>query len=144
MAGEAQIEGFGVIVRRLRAERDLSIENLALQAQIKEQEGPSVSYLGRLERGERPPTVAAMEAIAAVLDVSPAEFPEYRLAMARRLLDERAVGLGAALENYEAMVASMEQDLLDLAGPPDVPGAEQADPTGRHSPAPAQKKRKSA
>lgn len=49
------------------------------------------------ERG-RYPTPKTLAAVAEGLGVQPEEFPEYRLAVARELLDERQVGLEGALE----------------------------------------------
>ena len=46
----------------------------------------------------RYPSAEALEVLSDALGVDPSEFPEYRLAKARELLDERVNGLDGALE----------------------------------------------
>jgi transcriptional regulator with XRE-family HTH domain len=55
---------FGANLRRLRVERGLSQERLALEA------GIDRAYVGRIERGTENATIARMEALAAVLGVA--------------------------------------------------------------------------
>jgi transcriptional regulator with XRE-family HTH domain len=62
---------------------------------------PTAGAIGQIERGLIRPTVATMELLAATLEVEPSHFVEYRLALARRQLDERQVGLKAAVEMLE-------------------------------------------
>ncbi|MDM9622008.1 transcriptional regulator [Rhizobium sp. AC44/96] len=57
-------------LRRIRVQRGLSQERLALEASIDR------SYVGRVERGEENVTVATLEAIANVLSVSVASLFE--------------------------------------------------------------------
>jgi transcriptional regulator with XRE-family HTH domain len=54
-------------LRRIRVERGLSQERLALEANVDR------SYVGRLERGRENPTLAILERLAKVLGVSAAE-----------------------------------------------------------------------
>ncbi|MBX5141425.1 helix-turn-helix transcriptional regulator [Rhizobium lentis] len=54
-------------LRRLRVDRGLSQERLALEAEIDR------SYVGRVERGRENVTVATLEAFAKVLSVSVSE-----------------------------------------------------------------------
>ncbi|WP_082930630.1 helix-turn-helix domain-containing protein [Rhizobium bangladeshense] len=54
-------------VRRLRVDRGLSQERLALEAEIDR------SYVGRIERGRENVTVATLEAFARVLSVNVSE-----------------------------------------------------------------------
>jgi transcriptional regulator with XRE-family HTH domain len=49
----------------------------------------------------RQPEINTIEVLAAALEVEPETFPEYRLALARRQLDEREVGLAQALSNLD-------------------------------------------
>jgi DNA-binding XRE family transcriptional regulator len=58
---------FGVAVRRLRAERGVSQEQMALNA------GIDRSYFGHIERGEYSPTLETVERVAKAFDVSPSE-----------------------------------------------------------------------
>jgi transcriptional regulator with XRE-family HTH domain len=91
----------GPAVRRLRKERGLSLEDAVFEIR-----GAgfrlSAGYLGMIERGEKQPSIEAIEAIARALGVAAGTFAEYRLALARRQLDEREVGLDQALANLEA------------------------------------------
>lgn len=54
-------------VRRLRAGKQLTQEQLALDAQL------DLTYIGGIERGRRNPTVKVLGQIAAALDVTPAD-----------------------------------------------------------------------
>ena len=63
-------------LRRLRVDRGLSQERLALEAEIDR------SYVGRVERGRENVTVATLEAFAKVLSVSVSElFADIRLSV---------------------------------------------------------------
>lgn len=55
-------------VRRLRVERGIAQEALAVDAEIDR------TYVGRVERGLENPTVAVLERLAAALEVSIPEF----------------------------------------------------------------------
>lgn len=57
----------GSNVRRLRVERKLSQEQLAMDARI------DLTYLGGIERGRRNPSVKVLGRLAASLGVHPAE-----------------------------------------------------------------------
>lgn len=99
MAAET-VEPFGVRLRRLRAERELSQEALAFSTWVGEQR-LSAGAIGQFERGVAVPRPETMRRLAHALDVDPEAFGEYRLAEARRLLDEREIGLEAALATLE-------------------------------------------
>jgi len=60
--------------------------------------GLSRTYLNHMARGLTRPTAPAMRLIAEALGIEPEYFAEYRLAAARWQLDERRVGLDAALQ----------------------------------------------
>jgi transcriptional regulator with XRE-family HTH domain len=88
----------------------------------------------------RYPTVEVLEKLSAALGVEPATFPEYRLARARELLDERAHGLEEALRCLDAFDAAQrrlaEEATASAAQPPaatDRP--ERATGHGSHRPA---------
>ena len=55
----------GLNVRRIRKERGLTQERVALESEI------DLTYLGGIERGRRNPSVAVVGRIAAVLGVHP-------------------------------------------------------------------------
>lgn len=57
----------GANVRRLRKERKLTQEQLAMETEI------DLTYLGGIERGQRNPSVSVLGRLAAALGVSPAE-----------------------------------------------------------------------
>jgi XRE family transcriptional regulator, regulator of sulfur utilization len=59
---------FGSVLRRLRQERDFTIEEAAKRAQV------TANYLGDVERGQRNPTMKVVARILAGLRVSWAEF----------------------------------------------------------------------
>jgi transcriptional regulator with XRE-family HTH domain len=94
-------------LRRLRREAGLSQPAL-----FRVVEGVSLDTIRALERDPavrpatgrgraRYPSAATLAALATALGVAPEEFPEYRLAKARERLDERAVGLDAALATLD-------------------------------------------
>ncbi|HZV74562.1 MAG TPA: hypothetical protein VFF79_12665 [Conexibacter sp.] len=67
------------------------------------------------------PSAYLMERVAEVLGIDPAYFAEYRLAMARHVLDERGVGFEAAVAN----LAKVRQALgLEPQAPP-APGEDE-------------------
>jgi XRE family transcriptional regulator, regulator of sulfur utilization len=61
---------FGSVLRRLRQERDLTIEEAAKRADV------TANYLGDVERGQRNPTMKVVARILAGLRVSWAEFAQ--------------------------------------------------------------------
>jgi transcriptional regulator with XRE-family HTH domain len=99
---------FGQAIRRLRLERGLSMEELAYRTRDNDADrsrrGLSFSYISLIERDYRRATPEVIELLARTLGVSPREFAEYRLALARRLFDEEAVGVEEALTNLEMLV----------------------------------------
>ena len=111
MAGEGE-QPFGVVLKRLRKERKLSLEALAYATRDADPERQGVSFggVGHLERGAHQPQLRTMELIAAALGVEPELFAEYRLAMARQALDERQVGLDRALANLRALRSDADDD----------------------------------
>jgi transcriptional regulator with XRE-family HTH domain len=61
---------FGSVLRRLRQERNFTIEEAAKRAQV------TANYLGDVERGQRNPTMKVVARILAGLRVSWAEFAQ--------------------------------------------------------------------
>lgn len=107
-------------IRRIKDERGLTYDDLVRRSPL----SSSTVYAlvqpyedqraGKTSRS-RYPSAEVLEAIAAALGCEPDDFIEYRLAKARELLDERAVGLEQALANLEQAPA--------LAGATDAAGA---------------------
>jgi transcriptional regulator with XRE-family HTH domain len=108
------VEPYWVRLRRLRNARGLSQPKLYRLTQ-----DVSLDTIRALERdpaqatrSERPrsryPSAAMLERLARALEVPPEEFPEYRLARARDLLDDRFSGLDQAV----AALERIEQELL--------------------------------
>jgi transcriptional regulator with XRE-family HTH domain len=106
------------LVDELRAEQGMSLDTLAYEA--RSHGAPSTfvgSWLSQLRRGTRPMAPDILRGIAGALDVEPEAFAEYRLAMARRQLDEREVGLDQAATNLTQLGAMVGAG--GLPGPPD-------------------------
>jgi transcriptional regulator with XRE-family HTH domain len=80
------------------AGRHLSRSRLATNAAT--DQVPHSTIMATLN-GRRYPTISVMDAVAQALDIDPHTWPEYRLAIARHELDERAVGLESALSALE-------------------------------------------
>ena len=119
------------LARELRQERGLSQEDLAFR--MRDQgAGATSGAVGQIERGVIRPKRETIEALAAALGVEPERFAEYRLAAARRLFDEREVGLEEALSNLRQLEESLERRLLasDREVPP--PSTDES-PTGRRA-----------
>lgn len=60
-------EAFGLVLRRLRTEKNMSQEKLALEG------GLDRTFISMLERGQRQPSLTTIIQIAGVLDVSPSD-----------------------------------------------------------------------
>lgn len=119
MAGADDQEiALGAKLRALREDRGLSLGKLSFAIwEATDGEHPyEPSFLGRVERGEKPVPDALLLLYGAVLAVSFSELPEFYLAEARRQLDEREVGLDTAVENLRRLEADglLAADLLPL------------------------------
>lgn len=91
------VESFKERVERLAKERNLSVAQLGNLAWDQGVPGTSQATLNSAMQGKRRPGKSLIEALAKVLAVDAAEFPEYGLAALRAVPDEREVGLDAAL-----------------------------------------------
>lgn len=101
-------EPFKDTLKRLRTEKGVTTEALGLEVRNlatkrgidTKRTGASFSSLTKHAAGnlDGSPSMVLMELVAEALGVQPTEFVEYRLANARAMLDEREVGLDAALE----------------------------------------------
>lgn len=103
-------EEFGTRLRALRENRGLSLQRLSLA--VYEADGAQKLYdpafLSKIERaGARPPT-RLMVLLGEVLDPKIEELPEYHLAMMRRALDEREIGIDQALSNLRVIDKAVE------------------------------------
>ncbi len=65
MTGKRLADYIGVTVRRLRMEREFTLQALA------DESGVSKSYLGDIEKGRKNPTTDVIESIAEALGVAP-------------------------------------------------------------------------
>lgn len=104
----------------------MSQNDLAFEVRIRHGRRLTGQAIGQFERGENGPSFAALEAMLDVLDADERDWPELVLGRARRMLDERAVGLEQALANLERVRAA-----LGLSGPDGAADDEQreASPT---------------
>jgi len=91
------------ILPELRRSKGWSRERLAHSAYAVDRDGTSAAQIAAIERGRRRPSARTMAALAEALGVAPTVFAEYRLAVARHVLDERAVGLDQAITRLEEL-----------------------------------------
>lgn len=86
----------------LMRERGLSYRALAARTRehARDATGVTSGHLANLVSGRNRASAPVLELIATALDVRPEYFAEYRLAVLRRSLDERAVGFDAACRRY--------------------------------------------
>lgn len=108
-------EPFGRKLRRLREQREISLERFAQLTVDHDPDGKGLTfgYVGQLERGTQRPNVKRMEFFADLLGIEPTEFIEYKLAMARRELDERAVPLEQAARTLDQTQAALRAMALE-------------------------------
>lgn len=95
-------EPFPEIVRRLAFEKRMTSSRVCTMATVASHGDVSNHTIASAINGRRHPNIEVMVAVAEALDVPPDTFPEYQLALARRELDEREVGLAAAMKALEA------------------------------------------
>jgi transcriptional regulator with XRE-family HTH domain len=107
MGSPQDLEPFADRVRRLAKAKGWSLERVANEAWDPEVPGTSANLLRKVMRGERQLKPVLVEAVAGALSVPPEEFPEYRLAVARELLDERERGLESALETLSQIEVAL-------------------------------------
>ena len=121
-------EPFAVRLRRLREKAGLSRSQLSRKTATMGGGGLPEITIKVLETDHgRQPVTNTVEILAAALEVTPEEFPEYMLAQTRRLLDERppplGVGLDQALANLEAsgLATRAAEAAAARSGLPDMP-----------------------
>lgn len=126
MGGMPEHEPFHSRLKRLREERGLSqpalfraVDGVSFSTIVSLEQDPTRATNGARGRA-RYPSPETIEALAPALGVQPEEFPEYRLAMARRLLDERAVGLERALETLGLLEALSAPSAAEPLRPEDI------------------------
>jgi transcriptional regulator with XRE-family HTH domain len=119
--------GLAPLHERLRAMRER--KGLSQPALFRIAEGVSFDAIRQVESApgttkHRYPTRQTLEAMAAALEATHEELPELRLARLRDALDERTVGLDAALELLDRIEAALAEDEFNepreavLPGPP--------------------------
>jgi len=101
-------EPFHARVKRLASEQGLSVSKVGYLAYDPDIKGTNPDTFKSVMAGRRRVTIPLIEAVAGALGVPANVFPEYRLAQARRRLDEREVGLEEAV----AMLEAVEQALM--------------------------------
>jgi transcriptional regulator with XRE-family HTH domain len=105
----------GERLRKARKDRGISLHKLSHAMYDPEADtNYDASFIGRVERGEKIAPARLLKAYGAIVEPSIEEVPEYYLARARLLLDDREVGLEHALANLIAIT-----EALDLAGVPE-------------------------
>lgn len=106
------------VLRRLLAEHGYSSRSLATATKEHDGKGVSASYIRNVARGDDTASAEALRVLAETMGEPPSVFAEYRLALARRLFDEREVGLDEALANLsqlDAALAAASAAALDSA-----------------------------
>lgn len=92
----------------LMTQRGLTSRALAARTRAADPRGIGVTagHLANLVAGRDRPSPRALELLAAAIELPATHFAEYRLADLRRQVDERAVGLRAALRRYRQLTGS--------------------------------------
>lgn len=98
---DVAIQGIREKLPELRKLKGWSRERLSHSAFLIDEEGTSAAQIAAIERGVRRASPRTMAALAEALEVAPTEFAEFRLALARHVLDENKVGLERAIETLE-------------------------------------------
>lgn len=88
----------------------LSALSLALYEADDTQKFYDPAFLSKIERGDARAPTRLMLLLGEVLDPGIDELPEYHLAMMRRALDEREVGLDQALANLQRLDTAVQAD----------------------------------
>jgi hypothetical protein len=99
---EVSLHPFGVTLRNLLQERpEFVTPNRNINWAAVAEALPDVSYetLRKAVAGERQPTLSLMERAAALANIQPNHFVEYRLAEAQRQFNSSEVGWDAAMES---------------------------------------------
>lgn len=104
-------EDFPTLLKRLAAERGVSVNRVGFEAYDPNITGTNPDTLKSVMAGRRRVTATLIEAVADVLDVEPQLFAEYRLAMMRQSLDERDPPDGVGLEEALAQLSRIEEAL---------------------------------
>ena len=97
------IEPLSVRLRALRDQRGYSRSQLSRLTMAIDGKGLPEITIKDLETNPRQPHLETLELLSEALEVRPETFPEYRLALARRQLDEREVGIDQAVATLEAI-----------------------------------------
>lgn len=88
-------------LERLAQEKGMTLSQVRLAAYDPQVKGTNPESLKRVISRERPLRPEQIAALAGAVDVPPEHFPEYRLALARKALDECQVGLDQAVKTLE-------------------------------------------
>jgi transcriptional regulator with XRE-family HTH domain len=126
--GETSDKPFGDALRALMEARGLTYRALAEATRELDGKGITHAHINMLANGHDKPSPRSMELIAAVCDVDPGHFAEYRLAAAMRELDPAEVGLEQALENLNSRLGARRRAAAKGRPAPRPRG--RPDPTG--------------
>jgi transcriptional regulator with XRE-family HTH domain len=109
---------FADALRALKADRGLTYRELAAATRRADRRGKGISYahISLLARGQADPTPGMLALVTAALDLPEGYFAEARLARARRGLDEREVGLNAALAELERIEQALDRPMPKRPG----------------------------
>jgi transcriptional regulator with XRE-family HTH domain len=90
------------LLPELRKAKGWSRDRLSHEAFSIDPVGTGSQQIASIELGRRPASARTIAALSDALEVDPMVFVEYRLALARHLLDEERVGLERAAEALES------------------------------------------
>lgn len=95
-------------MRALREDRGMSLSRLSFASATDDtvEERYTASFLSKVENGHKPAPEPMLILYGALFQPTPDELPEYHLAHARRMLDEKVVGLGQAVANLRELEAA--------------------------------------
>lgn len=107
-------EPYWTRLKRLREAAGLSQPELFFRSgvsigTIRGLEQPYQSQKDGRTGSSRYPSLETIERLSQALGVEPDEWPEYRLAHARKLLDDREIGLPQAIANLDRITAALER-----------------------------------
>lgn len=97
-----------IVVQELAAERGMQMGELEAELTLRKKSKASVGTYRQARAGARSPTRELFAELADILGVKPDVFDEYRLILVRDQLDDRVVGLDAAVELLEAIQAATQ------------------------------------
>ena len=117
---------FATTVKRLAQEKGTSVNKVGFSAYDPNVKGTNPDTFKSVMAGRRRPTIVLMRAVAEALGEPPQVFMEYRLAIARSLLDETGPG---GLESAARYLGALTELAVD-AGMRETRGDDFSTPSG--------------